>query len=186
MTPDVEGGDKDKGKEELLGATKASNDGERGERGKVRGKVLASPKSCTPVPKLIVVGSRPAAIPSKLNFPPKRTPSSRMADALLLLSEALRSKTGEDKMTPSERQLIYNCLAKMTKNFFVGAAASSALVYRETVTATRDSAGRQFWPRAAAVEAGTATGRDRELKAAPRNFLQQGCPIGRWFHLGGG
>ncbi|KAK8933823.1 hypothetical protein KSP39_PZI015395 [Platanthera zijinensis] len=55
-----------------------------------------------------------------------------MADALLLLSEALRSKTGEDKMTPSERQLIYNCLAKMTKNFFVGAAVSSALVYRAT------------------------------------------------------
>lgn len=55
-----------------------------------------------------------------------------MADALLLLSEALRSKTDEDKMTSSEKQLVYNCLSKMTKNFFVGAAVSSALVYKAT------------------------------------------------------
>ncbi|KAL0921645.1 hypothetical protein M5K25_008739 [Dendrobium thyrsiflorum] len=55
-----------------------------------------------------------------------------MAAALIELSEVLRSKIDKDKITTSESLLIGNCMAKSVKNFFIGAVASSAVVYRAT------------------------------------------------------
>ncbi|XP_020591730.1 uncharacterized protein LOC110032433 isoform X3 [Phalaenopsis equestris] len=55
-----------------------------------------------------------------------------MTAVLLELSEVLRSKTDEDKITNSERMLIGNCMVKSVKNCLIGAFVSSAVVYSAT------------------------------------------------------